>query len=66
MYCLTRKTLKCDNIGSENLYVSSKRDITLQSSFALGSQGPKHYIFGDHFYLKNTRKLRLHVLLENI
>ena len=24
-------------------------------------RGPKHYIFGDHFYSKNARMLRFHV-----
>ena len=27
-------------------------------------RGPKHYIFGDQFYVKNARKLRFHVLLH--
>ena len=27
-------------------------------------RGPKHYIFGDHFYSKNARKLRFHVFLH--
>ena len=34
-----------------------------KSSLALGPQGPKHCIFGDHFYSKNARKLRFHVFL---
>ena len=25
---------------------------------------PKHFVFGDHFYSKNVRKLRFHVLLH--
>ena len=29
----------------------------------MGPQGPKHNIFGDHFYSKNARKLRFHVFL---
>ena len=27
----------------------------------MDSHGPKHYIFGEQFYLKNARKLRFHV-----
>ena len=34
-----------------------------KNSLALGPQGPKQYIFGDHFYSKNVKKLRLHVFL---
>ena len=30
----------------------------------MGPQGPKHYTFGDHFYSKNARKLKLHVFLH--
>ena len=30
----------------------------------MGSRGPKHFIFGDHFYSKNARKLRFHVFLH--
>ena len=30
----------------------------------MGPQGPKHYIFGDHFYSKNARKLKFHVFLH--
>ena len=44
-----------------------KRDITLQNSknsSALGPNGPKHYIFGNHFYFKNVRKLIFHVFLN--
>ena len=44
-----------------------KRDITLQNcknSLALGPNGPKHYIFGNHFYFKNVRKLIFHVFLN--
>ena len=26
--------------------------------------GPKHYIFGDHFYSKKARRLRFHVFLH--
>ena len=40
-----------------------KRHHTARNSLALGPQGPKHNIFGDHFYSKNARKLRFHVFL---
>ena len=30
----------------------------------MGSQGPKHYVFGDHFSSKNARKLRFYVYLH--
>ena len=30
----------------------------------MGPQRPKNYIFGDHFYSKNARKLRFHVFLH--
>ena len=32
--------------------------------YKMGPWGSKHYIFGDHFYSKNTRKLRFHVFLQ--
>ena len=35
-----------------------------KNSLALGAQGPKHYVFGDHFYSKNARKLRFQVFLH--
>ena len=57
VYCLTRKTVKCNSLVQKICLLRDK------SSFALGPQGPKHYIFGDHFYLKNARKLRFHVFL---
>ena len=31
----------------------------------MGPRGPKHYIFGDHFYSKNAKKLRFHVFLHS-
>ena len=30
----------------------------------MGPRRSKHYIFGDHFYSKNSRKLRLHLFLH--
>ena len=32
--------------------------------YKMGPRGPKHFIFGDHFYSKNARKLRFHVFLH--
>ena len=57
VYNLTRKTLKSNSLGSEYLYVSSKSDITL-------SPGPKYFIFGDQFYMKNAKNLRFHAFLH--
>ena len=37
--------------------------IILQKQLCVGSPGTDTLIFGDHFYLKNHRKLRFHVLL---
>ena len=34
-----------------------------KKSLVLVPQRPKHYIFGDHYYLKNARKLKFHVFL---
>ena len=31
--------------------------------YKIGPRGPRHYIFGDHFYSKKARKLRFHVFL---
>ena len=32
--------------------------------YKMGPRGPKHFIFGDHFYSKNARKLRFHIFLH--
>ena len=34
-----------------------------QKGLVLCPQGPKHYIFGNHFYSKNARKLKSHIFL---
>ena len=34
-----------------------------KNSLAFGPQGSKQYIFGDQFYSRNAKKLRLHVFL---
>ena len=63
MYCLTRKTLNCDSLVQKICLFFQKETSHCKSSLALGPQGPKQYIFGDHFYSKNAKKLRFHVFL---
>ena len=59
-YCLKRKTIKCNTLVQKICMFLQKETSCRKSSFALGPQGPERYIFGDHFYVKNTRKLRFH------
>ena len=62
--CFTRKTLKCNKFV-QNICLFLQKEIThCKNSLALGPQGPKQYIFGNHFYSKNTKKLRFHVFLQ--
>ena len=65
VYCLTRKTLKCNSLVQKICMFLQKETSYCKSSFALspGPWGPKHYIFGDRFYFENARKLRFHVVL---
>ena len=63
MYCLTRKTLKCNSLIQKICLFLQKETSHCKNSLALGPQGPKQYIFGDHFYSKNAKKLRFHVFL---
>ena len=63
MYCLTKKTLKCNSFIRKICMFLQKETSHCKNSLALGRQGPKQYIFGDHFYSKNVRKLRFHVFL---
>ena len=63
MYCLTRKILKCNSLVEKTCLFLKKETSHCKNSLALGLQGPKQYIFGDHFYLKNVKKLRFHVFL---
>ena len=63
MYCLTRKTLECNSLVQKICMFLQKETSYGKSSFALGPQGPKHYIFCDHFCLKNARRLKFHVFL---
>ena len=63
MYCLTRKTLKCNRLTLKICMFLQKEKSHCKTSLVLGPQGPKQYIIGDHFYSKNVRKLRFHVFL---
>ena len=63
VHCLTGKTLRCNSLVQKICTFLQKETSHRKNSLALGPQGPKHYIFGDHFYLKNARKLRFHVFL---
>ena len=70
MYCLTRKTLECNSLVQKMCLFLRKETLHCKSNLALGSRGPKQYIFGDHFYLKNAKNLRFpdyfYFMLENI
>ena len=60
--CLTRKKLRCNN--SLRTFVCFFIKIShCKKSSVLGPGKPKHYIFGNQFYLKNARKLGFHVFL---
>ena len=63
MYCLTRKTLRCNGFVRQICMFLQKQTSHCKNSLELGSQGPKHYIFGERFFSKNARKLRFHVFL---
>ena len=63
VYCLARESLKCNSLVQKICMFLQKETSHCQNSLALGPQRPKYYIFGDHFYLENARKLKLHVLL---
>ena len=63
VYPLARESLKCNSLVEKMCNFLQKETSHYQSSLALVPQGPRHYIFGDHFYLKNVRKLKFHVFL---
>ena len=63
MYCLTRKTLKCNSLILKICMFLQKETSHCKNSLALGLQRPKQYIFGDCFYSENVRKLRFHAFL---
>ena len=54
------KIFRRQNIQNQNniKYFSNSEDICNPHMNKMGPWGPKHYIFGDHFCSKNTRKLR--------
>ena len=57
VYCLTKKALHCNSLIQKIYMFLQKNKSYCKINFTLGAQGPKQYIFGDHFYIKNTRKL---------
>ena len=63
MYCLTRKTHRCNSLVQKMCMFLQKETSHCKSSLALGPQRPKHYIFADHFYLKKAKRPRFHVFL---
>ena len=63
VYYLTRKTLRRNSLVQKICMFLQKETSRCKNSLALGPQGPKHYIFGDHFYSKNARTFRFHVFL---
>ena len=63
VYCLARKSLKCSSLVQKICIFLQKETSHCQNSLALGPQGFRHYIFGNHFYSKNARKLKFHVFL---
>ena len=63
VYCLARESLKCNSLVQKICMFLQKETSHCQNSLALGPQESKHYIFGDHFYSKNARKLKFHEFL---
>ena len=63
VYCLTKKTFKCNSLFEKICLFLQKETLHCKNSSALAPQEPKQYIFGDHVYLKNAKKLRFHVFL---
>ena len=63
VHCLTRKIFKYNSLILKICMSVQKETSHYKNSLALGLQGPKQYIFGDHVYSKNARKLRFHVFL---
>ena len=63
VYCLIKKTLKYNSLVQKSFFEKFPQKDTshYKSSFALGPQEPKQYIFGDHIYSKNAGRLRFHV-----
>ena len=63
MYCLKRKTLKGNSLVQKICMFFQKETSHCKSSLELGPQGPKQYIFRDHFYSENAWKVRFHAFL---
>ena len=64
MYCLTKKELKYSSLIEKKIcFFLQKETSHCKKSLALGPHGPKNYIFSNHFYSKNDKKLRFHVFL---
>ena len=63
VYCLTRKTRKYNSLVQKICLFRQKESSHCKNSLVFGPQGPKQYIFGDHFYSKNAKKLRFHLFL---
>ena len=63
VYCLARESLKCNSLVQRICMFLQKETSHFQNSFALGPQGSKDYIFGDHFYSKNPRKFKFYLFL---
>ena len=61
VYCLTRKTLKYNSLVQKICFFLQNETSHWKNNLALGPQGPKQYIFEDHCYSKNAKKLRFHV-----
>ena len=59
MYCLTRKALKCNSLVQKICFVSSKRDITLQKQFGIGSPGTKAVYFWRPLLLKECQEAQI-------
>ena len=61
---LNKKNTYVWQFGPKHLFVSSQKETPYcKNSLALSPQEPKQYIFGNRFYLENTKKLRFHVFL---
>ena len=63
VYCLEKESLKYNSLVQKICMFFQKETSHCKNSLTLFIQGPKHYIFGDHYYLKNARKLKFHVFL---
>ena len=53
VYCLTRKTLWCNNLVQKNCIFLHRE--TLEKQLGVWLPGTTHYIFGNQFYSKNKK-----------